>query len=297
MIKNKQMKVALLVVFLVILAIAVGVISWWVIVSYTTFPRRFKPGDKYKVATHELTIPDLPHKQYRSSRKPSRDDPVLALDQETLNDIHGLLKNTMEGLRKLDMPFYVTGGTLIGAVLWNGLMIYDDDLDMTVMWEDRSKLWGQTFVDEMDKLGLEVFYLRGSSENFATREGGAVRLRWKGKVFPTCDIFVTKEYPMDKYAKVDGWSGNSITYNTKEVWEKDWIFPLQTKTICGLEWSLPNKPHKLLTKQYGDQWQHTIQSPHPMLSHRWAFHVTSMFSAWRVGVPTAHQLPNTQTIK
>jgi hypothetical protein len=273
----------------ILLGIAVVIISWWAIVSYRTFPRRFKPGDKYRVGSHESTIPNLPHKTYRTNQIASKSNAIPGLDEETLNNMHTLLDKTMNGLREMNVDFYVTGGTLLGAQVWENLIVYDDDLDLTVFWKDRETIWSQEFVDNMDKHGLEVFYLRGSSLDFATKEGAAVRLRLKNSVVPTCDVFTTYEHANGKLTKVDSWNGDKIVHSSKEIWQKDWVYPIQQKELGGMMWNLPNQPEKLLQQQYGSDWNKTTMSPHFMLSHKWVFQMTNMVGAWRAGQPTLNK--------
>lgn len=277
---------SILIVFgcaLMLFGVIVGCL--WFHQSYSTFPRRLSAGEKYTVAEHEMNVPDLPHKIYKSYERPSKENPVLGLDKSVLDNLYTLLRDVMQCLRSMNADFYVTGGTLIGAVLWKGLMVYDDDLDLTVFWSDRELLWSQAMVNAMSKYGLEVFYMRGQSLTYADRTGSAVRIRRKGSIFPTCDIFVTKETPTG-FAKVDSWFNDRITLNRKERWESEWVLPLRQVEMLGLVWTLPNMPEKLLTAQYGEEWMHTIQSPHPLIaSHRFGYQLSNVFGAWTVGTP------------
>ena len=277
----------LIILFVGALSIATVILSWWFLVSYRAFPNTYAPGDVFYIADkYKAMIPRLPHKKYKGIQKASMDCAIPGMDKETLSNLRELLKHVVDGLRNMNMDFYVTGGTLLGAELWNSLMVYGDDIDMTIMWEDRDRLWGQEFVDAMDKVGLEVFYLRWSSLTFATKEGAAVRLRMKGHTVPTCDIFTTSKHPDGTLRKVDSWNGKNIHYSQKEIWKPEWVFPLKHKEVCGIMLNMPNHPEKLLETQYGSDWNQITQSPYAMLSHKWVFQMTNMFGVWRVGQPT-----------
>jgi hypothetical protein len=69
------------------------------------------------------------------------------------------------------------------------------------------------------------------------------------------------------------------------MWDnKDWIFPTRNLIVDDMLWSLPNKGAMCLDRQYGEEWNKYIKSPEPLTnSHRWAFWISNLFSAWRVG--------------
>lgn len=42
--------------------------------------------------------------------------------------------------KKHDLPYFMVGGTLIGAIRHNGFIPWDDDIDVGMLWEDYNKL-------------------------------------------------------------------------------------------------------------------------------------------------------------
>lgn len=257
----------------------------WITISHQTFPKKVLPGETYQVGGQTFRVPDKPHKTYKTKEKASKTKPVPVLSEKDLLELQELMRDGFELLHQSNVPFWVTGGTLLGAVVWGHMMCYDDDIDVAVPWEAREYIWSSKFAALLSRKNLEVFNLRGSSLKAATKEGGAVRVRRKGTSFPIMDIFFVKERRDGSFCKVNGWYKDKIYYEEpKEKWDsKDWIFPLQYKTIQGVRWPLPNQPEKCLQRQYGDDFNRVLESPEPMTkSHKFVFLFTNAVFSWRV---------------
>lgn len=46
----------------------------------------------------------------------------------------------LEYLKKNDIPYWASGGTFLGAIRCKGIIKWDDDLDLCVLYQDRDKL-------------------------------------------------------------------------------------------------------------------------------------------------------------
>lgn len=281
-------------VLLVLLVLVAVVVLWWVTVSYGTFPHATLPGGVYTVAGHEARVPALPHAQYKSGDLPSMMCPVPRLDQDLLDGVYRLANAVLAGLREAEITTWMTGGSLISAWMWHAPMCYDDDVDMAVRWEDRRRLWSGEMEQVWERHGLEAFYLRGCSLDWATKEGGCVRVRFKGTVTPTADVFFVDWRPAGsaeatpdegRWVHVNSWSdgGRVVHYDTTtEVYHPDWLFPLQEAKVLDAVWPVPNQPDRMLAKQYGEAWSRAVWSPNPLFrSHRWAMHVTNIMCVWK----------------
>lgn len=281
----------LLSLLLALLAVVAATLCSWFVVSYKTFPNRILPGETYTIDDRTYKIPDLPHKTWKSDQPPSKSTPVPMLSKDMLRDLRLLVRDAIEALRKAQVSFWASGGTLISAMVWKSLMCYDDDCDVHVHWDDREYIWSPEFARIVDSFGMEVFFLRGASLKVATREMASARLRRKGTDLPTLDIFFVKENDAGKPNKVNAWLNDKIKYNKKEVWDSwDWIFPLRFVEVDGVEFPVPNQAERVLTAQYGDEWSKYIKSPKPLVqSHKWAFWFSNMMNAWTVRTPAAEQ--------
>lgn len=263
----------------------ISMVAVWIYVSFHTFPHTLHPGQSYIVDGRNYHVPHLPHKEYGSKNQPTLDTPIPMLKHQMLIDLRTLILTAFDMLQRAHVTFWVTGGTLISAALWHQLMPYDDDVDIAVNWIDREYVWSPEFGSMADQAGLETFFLRCASLQSATREGSVVRLRRKGTIVPTMDIFFVREKEDGTYAKVNTWSSQgSLTYEPRETWHKEWLYPLQTLPVDGMTWPVAHAYPEMLTLQYGPHWSTLIQSPNPLTkSHAWAFWISNQAGAWITG--------------
>ena len=198
-----------------------------------------KPGLKYKYNETEYKIPDI--KLVGS--------PYL-LEEDFYNDMRKLLINTREVLHKLNIEFWVSGGTLIGFHRHKTFIPWDDDIDIHTKEENRKFMFDKKFKIELEKVGVEPIYMVGLTEDFSFYKGG-VRLKLIGKNNPVMDIFFVEEIS-DRVVKIENWDkNNKFRYNEKENWHRDEIFPIKEKVIDDMKVPMPNKPLEVLKAQYG----------------------------------------------
>ncbi|MFV9874651.1 MAG: LicD family protein [Rickettsia conorii subsp. raoultii] len=92
-----------------------------------------------------VVLSDEQVKKYRISEKKA-----IALYQ--------LMKDTHELLGKNNINYWIDGGTLLGAVRHQGIIPFDDDLDIGIMHEDEIRL--QQILPQFEQLGYTVSYER-----------------------------------------------------------------------------------------------------------------------------------------
>ncbi|BBM91780.1 phosphorylcholine transferase LicD [Rickettsia conorii subsp. heilongjiangensis] len=92
-----------------------------------------------------VTLSDEQVKKYRISKKKA-----IALYQ--------LMKDTHELLGKNNINYWIEGGTLLGAVRHQGIIPFDDDLDIGIMHEDEIRL--QQILPQFEQLGYTASYER-----------------------------------------------------------------------------------------------------------------------------------------
>ncbi len=160
--------------------------------------------------------------QYKKIR-PLRKEYTLALYQ-LMFDVH----NLMEFLK---IPYWVDGGTLLGAVRHKGLIPWDDDLDIQIN-ENDYEIFINKAVPVLLNLGYEVVGSKIITSN-------SLFVTYENENPPSCDIFIAKE----KSGRLDiGWTH---AFNVNEV------FPLKLYEFGAFQVYGPANPYPYLFNLYG----------------------------------------------
>jgi phosphorylcholine metabolism protein LicD len=148
---------------------------------------------------------------------------------------------------KYDIPYWLNGGTALGAVRHGGLIPWDDDLDIAVMLDDRKKILA--LEPKLNKCGYSIIRFFFGFKIFYTKikpEHG------RNYSFPNLDIFLWKYYPKEEVF--------SHAYKKpKEIWPKDVlypdeIFPLRRYKFGPLQVLGASKYENALSRFYGKNW-------------------------------------------
>ena len=270
------MRVWPLVLLLVLTGVVLGLVGWWYHVSHRHYTGPWlRPGGTYQSGQRTLVFdPQL-----------KLESPTRALSPEFLAAMEVLLQRTHTALQALQVPYWITGGTLLGWVRHQHFIPVDDDIDVSVPWDYKDYLFSPSFAEALRPWQLEVLVLRGvGSIEWATKEGAAVRLRAVDTTTPVLDIFFTQEVG-STFVKVDAWRGENVTLSQREIWQSDWLLPLQIQTHGPLTASVPHQPLELLKQQYGPRALTEMRPRSPWISHQFPFEALS----WVWGHPRGPQ--------
>ena len=195
-----------------------------------------------------------------------------------IDTLYYMLEDLIEKFKKLNIEYYIDGGTLLGAVRNKNIIPWDDDIDICV-FEDKENIinqfqfsnyklvkvnfgyklclkngkqikqnkW-QTHLKKFQNIGLN----RKEALLAASRTYDAKDYNDNYEhTFPNIDIQIMKK-DMDKYvhAKPDlspNWYNNAFQYN------KD-LFPLIDYELGDMLVKGPNNPIPYLNRYYGNDW-------------------------------------------
>ncbi len=129
------------------------------------------------------------------------------------------------------IPYWIDGGTLLGAVRHQGQIPWDDDADLEVYASDWPRIL------ELEKEFIMFgFEFRGYS------------IRVQGQEYPWVDILLTEKNPETNIVSLIGWC--------KETWPNNWfheseLFPGQRVNFGPIKLHAPSNPERYLKQLYG----------------------------------------------
>jgi hypothetical protein len=253
----------LMVVFLIFAVVfLITNILLWRHFSRCNFDCRIYAGDSYKIGNSIYKVPELP-----------LHGDAYVLKESFLLDQRELLISVTNMFTHGNIKHWMSGGTLLGFTRHKTFMPWDDDIDMHTPWSNREYLHSSKFATFADTHDLEVIFLFGGSLKYATRESAGVRIRKRNTSVPVCDVFFVQEMrdSPNTFAKVDAWNKNQVTYNSKEQWGKELLFPLKKLEVDGMTLTVPQQPIPVLEQQYGKTAMTEMYARSIWFSHAYMF--------------------------
>jgi len=155
---------------------------------------------------------------------------------------HHLLLSIMDRLDKLfkgKVPYFLIGGSLMGAVRYGNRMPWDDDIDIGILQEDLEKILSLDYLS----VGLKI---RKSEHGYKVYDASRNRSKMLEKTFPFIDIFVYRK---------DGDVYNLANDKARKTWPREsfperMLFPLTTCKYGGMDISCPATPIEFLDQAY-----------------------------------------------
>lgn len=176
--------------------------------------------------------------------------PHKYISQKQVDQLYSLIKEVDAIFKKMDISYFVIGGTLLGAIRHGGLIPWDDDIDIGIFEHDTKKLFSKRLERQLEKRGL-VLNTEDDLGTYKIHYKRGQKIQGYSHRFPFLDIFVYKKLGQkgkEKYVIADE--------DARSVWPKDVypvkdLFPLVDYSFGPLMLPGPLNSRKLLKKIYG----------------------------------------------
>jgi len=129
-------------------------------------------------------------------------EPTL-LSRSQVDALYTLLQHVTDGLKQLEIPYILTGGSLLGAIRQHSILFCDDDIDLAILETEENNGNCHNYYERAKS---ELPALLGDQFQYSVRpwEGGdKVRIKSCSNVF--LDLFVIRKYNnIDELVEVIG---------------------------------------------------------------------------------------------
>ena len=164
---------------------------------------------------------------------------------ETVREIYKMLFIADQLFEEYDIIYWISGGTLLGAIRHKGMIPWDDDADVMIFDFDEEKI--SFFYDYLDVNGYVLMKTWFGYKIFPKNGKEIKGFKWK---FPALDIFVMRTNGNTiyfKYKRAQNKFGKCIFYESE-------FFPLKRYEFGSLNLYGPKDPISYLSRCYGDDW-------------------------------------------
>jgi lipopolysaccharide cholinephosphotransferase len=186
------------------------------------------------------------------NQMPHSDADLPRMNPKTVGLFYTLMKTVHTFFGENDVLYWLTAGTLLGSIRHQGMIPWDDDLDIAILQSDLDKLL--SLEPKLSDLGLEICYHPSGFYKIYPKNGKTIddhqggSYMWK---YPFLDIFVYDNY------------NGKLHYASprlREIWPNEYFlldeisFPLKTHVFGPLEVFIPHQTTRILHRFYGLDW-------------------------------------------
>lgn len=196
----------------------------------------------YREAAHEL--------EERLASLPLTEKDLPVTDPYVIGEFYKLLDQVKDVFEQNDLFYWAYYGTLLGAIRHQGMIPWDDDIDLAVFFEDAQKLNGMKA--DFEKIGIELLYVEkiGIFKIFY-KNGSKIDDEDCSWAYPCIDIFPMREldgkifyqHPFTGFMKRNDY-----------INKKDLSKPLEKVKFGPLYIPVPYSPSDILDRTYGCDW-------------------------------------------
>ena len=162
------------------------------------------------------------------------------LSEDDSYNLYKLLHRVVRILEKNDIPYWASGGTFLGAIRCKGIIKWDDDLDLCVLYQDRDRL--KNVIDQENDIYLD---LRSSLVN---------KIKYKTGLYPFIDIFfMVPEMENGQIVYKCALKRARDKFIYESYLEKE-LVPLKKTKFGAMEIAIPNEYMRYFLSNFGKNW-------------------------------------------
>jgi len=166
------------------------------------------------------------------------EDYILS-DTDSYN-LYKLLHIVVKLLEKNNIIYWASGGTFLGAIRCKGIIKWDDDLDLCVLYQDKDRL--KKVIDQEKDIYLDL-------------DSGLVnKIKYKSETYPFIDIFFMVPESEDGQIVYKCALKQARNSWKNEVYLEKELFPLKKTKFGAMEIAIPNEYKRYFLSYFGKNW-------------------------------------------
>jgi lipopolysaccharide cholinephosphotransferase len=162
---------------------------------------------------------------------------------EIVQQIYQMLKDIDKLFELNKIQYWLSGGTLLGAIRHKGLIPWDDDADIEVLEDELDKLLSINY----ENYGYEIAQTYFGYKIFPISGSRIKKFNWK---YPFLDIFVVKI----KNGRTSFISKRAQFLYKLCTFSENELFPLKKYKFGSLNLYGPKETNQYFSKCYGNDW-------------------------------------------
>ena len=161
-------------------------------------------------------------------------------DDDSFN-LYKLLHEVVRLFERNNITYWATCGTLLGAIRCKGIIKWDDDIDLCVLYKDKEKL---KQIIEPD----ERFIFDSKIDNLVDK------IYYKTGKYPFIDIFFMVPELEDNKIIYKYESKRARDLWTNEFYLEKELVPLKKTKFGAMEIAIPNQYERFFLANFGENW-------------------------------------------
>ena len=174
----------------------------------------------------------------------------LSFANETVvKRVYNLIDIVDKALTQSGIFYWTSGGTLLGCIRHQGLIPWDDDLDLCIYKKDEEKI-NQCLERLLNDYGCEIVKVATFGYRIFHRTNSDKLMGHVDHRYPFCDIFVMRRRALISDLRCGA---------ARVLWPEEWydnkdIDNIQTRLFGDIYLNCPANADRYLKRNYGEKW-------------------------------------------